>query len=184
MNDKAIVELFWQRDERALRECQKKYKHYLGKIAVNILSDFEDSREVTNECLWRAWRSIPPQKPDNLAAYLAKIARETAIDRLRKKHRQKREPSNYTLALHELEDCLPGGKSVEEDLDEAMLSESLERFLRGLAPDARICFLSKYFFCDSIRDIADAQQMSESKVKSILYRSRLALRRHLEEEGF
>ena len=104
MEDRQIVELYWQRDEAAVEETRKKYERYLTKIAYNILAVWEDSQESVNDTYLSAWNSIPPQRPAVLSAYLAQIVRRVSIDRFRRKNRQKRKPSEYALSLEELEE--------------------------------------------------------------------------------
>ena len=111
MQDEKIVELYWQRDESAIEETQGKYGRYLGKIAYNILADLEDSQESVNDTYLAAWNSMPPQKPSVLATYLGKITRRISIDIFRRRHREKRQASEYALSLSELEDCVGGGPS-------------------------------------------------------------------------
>ena len=112
MEDEAIVRLYWQRDEGAIRETRDKYGNYLTKIAWNILANHEDSEESVNDTYLRAWDSMPPQKPGILSTYLGKITRQLSIDLYRKKHRQKRGGSDYALSLTELEDCVSGGDTT------------------------------------------------------------------------
>ncbi len=184
MEDEAIVRLYWQRDEGAIRETRDKYGNYLTKIAWNILANHEDSEESVNDTYLRAWDSMPPQKPGILSTYLGKITRQLSIDLYRKKHRQKRGGSDYALSLTELEDCVSGGDTTGEEVDLHLLAEALERYLRGLSPEARTVFLGRYYFMDPLREIAVCHGFTEGKVKSLLYRTRQGLREHLAKEGF
>ena len=184
MEDSGIVELYWRRDENAIRETERKYGRYLLKIADNILSDVEDSRECVNDTYWKAWSSIPPHKPDVLSAYLGKIARQLSIDLYRKRNRDKRRASEYALSLSELEDCVSGGDTTGQEVDARLLAGAVGAYLRTLPPGARQSFLARYYFMDSIREIADNSGMSQSKVKSMLYRTRLGLKDYLKQEGF
>lgn len=184
MEDEAIVSLYWDRDERAIRETEEKYDRYLTKIAYNILNDREDSRESVNDTYLAAWDSMPPHRPGVLSAYLAKLTRRISIDRFRYRTRDKRAGSEYTLSLSELDDCVSGGNTTEEIINVKLLADSIGIFLRLQSKEARTAFIARYYFLDSIKEIALSHGMSESKVKSLLHRTRIALKKHLEEEGF
>lgn len=183
MNDSAIIELFQQRSEDALRETEQKYSNYLTTIARNILANEEDSRECVNDTYLRAWNTIPPQLPQRLSAYLGKITREISISRWRAAHAAKRGGSQYALSLDELEDCIPDN-SAEHDYEASMLEKSVSEFVKALPQKQRRIFVCRYFFCDSIRDIAGYFAMSEAAVKTVLFRTREKLKKHLEQEGF
>jgi len=184
MKDERIVSLFWERDETAIAETQNKYGRYLTKIAYGILANFEDSCESVNDTYYKAWASIPPHKPDVLSTYLAKITRQTAIDVFRKRNSQKRCNSEYTLSLSELADCVSGSEDTDQAFEYGLLVETINAFVRSLSPEARHAFLGRYFFMDSIRDVAAYCGASESKMKSLLHRSRQSLKEHLKKEGF
>lgn len=184
MEDEAIVSLYWDRDERAIRETEEKYDRYLTKIAYNILNDREDSRESVNDTYLAAWDSMPPHRPCILSAYLAKLTRRISIDRFRYRTRDKRAGSEYAISLSELGDCVSGGNTTEEIVNVKLLADSIGIFLRLQSKDARTAFIARYYFLDSIRDISRSTGMSESKVKSLLHRTRIALKQYLEEEGF
>lgn len=184
MKDEEIVDLYWQRDELAIGETERKYGHYLSKIAYNILSDIEDGKESVNETYLKAWNSMPPHRPAILASYLGKITRQLSIDIYRKRNREKRQASEYALSLEELEECVSGGDTTGQSLDLKLLAEAIETYLCGLTPEARNTFVGRYYYADSVREIADYYGMSESKVKSMLFRIRKGLRAYLEKEGF
>lgn len=184
MKDEEIVSLYWERNELALAETERKYGRYLMQLAYNILASREDGEESVSETYWRAWNSMPPRRPELLRAYLAKIARRVSIDRFRARHSRKRESSEYQLSLEELGDCLPGGGETEEAAELHRLTEALERFLRALPAQARRAFVGRYFFADPVRDVASYCGMSEGGVRSLLFRTRRALRDFLEKEGF
>lgn len=184
MQDSEIVALYWQRDESALRETQEKYGRYLTKIARGILSDRLDSEESVNEAYWKAWNSIPPHRPDSLAAFLAKITRQLSIDRWRARNREKRGGSEYALSLSELEDCVSGGDTTQRGSDLRLLGEAVGAYLRTLSPQARNTFVGRYFYADSLKEVAAYYGMSVSKAKSLLYRTRQGLRAYLRQEGF
>lgn len=183
MQDEMIVELFWQRNESALRETEEKYHSYLQKIAYNILADIEDAREAVNETLLRAWNSIPPHKPSILKTYLGKITRQLSIDVYRREHRQKRVASEVTVSLDELGDIVSDG-DMGESFDSKLLGETIDDFLQTLSYEARTAFVQRYYFNDTVREIAERQGASESKVKSMLFRTRQGLKEYLEKEGY
>lgn len=184
MEDREIVELYWQRSETAIGRTQEKYHAYLLKIADNILSDREDSLETVNDTYLAAWNSIPPHRPAVLSTYLGKLLRRIAIDVWRKQNRDRRKEGQYALSLEELGDCVSGGDTTQETVDAHLLAEAIGRYLRGLPKETRCAFVGRYYYLDSIREVAGYCHMSESKLKSLLYRTRLGLRDYLNKEGF
>lgn len=184
MQDDKIVALYWQRDENAIRETEQKYGRYLSKIAHNILSDVEDSREAVNDTYLKAWNSMPPHRPEVLATYLGKITRQQSIDIFRHRNREKRRATEYALSLSELEDCVCGGNTTEQDVDLRLLAEEINAYLHTLTPQARNTFVGRYFYMDSLREVAAYYGMSESAVKSMLFRTRQGLKKYLVQEGF
>jgi RNA polymerase sigma-70 factor (ECF subfamily) len=184
MQDDMIVSLYWKRDETAISETEQKYGKYLSKIAYHVLSDQEDSKESVNDTYLKAWNSMPPHKPSVLSTYLGRITRQTSIDLFRKRNSDKRLSSEYAVSLSELEECISTGDVTEQSVDVHLLAGSISRFLRSLSPEASNIFVMRYYFMDSIREIADSYGMSQSKVKSMLHRTRIALKNHLEQEGF
>lgn len=184
MEDDMILDLYWQRNEAAIHETEIKYGHYLTKIAFNILSDWEDSKESVNDTYLSAWNTIPPQKPNVFSAYLSKITRRISIDIYRKRTRDKRKPSEYAVSLSELEDCLWAGNTTEQEVDLNLLAKAINDYLETISIEARDIFIGRYYFADSIREVASYYNMSQSKVKSMLYRTRIGLRAYLEQEGF
>ena len=184
MTDERIVELYWKRDESAVAETQFKYGRYLTKIAYNILTDMEDSLEAVNDTYMSAWKAMPPHRPSVLSSFLAKITRRVAIDIVRKKSRDKRIPSEYVFSLNELEECVSDRKDVEQRIEAEELGKAINAYLKTIAPEARHLFIGRYFFLDSLKDVATYCGMSESKAKSMLYRTRCGLKRYLEKEGY
>lgn len=182
--DREIVELYWKRSEEAIRMTREKYGRYLAKIAQNILPAPEDREECLNDVYLKAWNSMPPHRPEVLSTYLGKLTRERAIDLYRKNHSQKRGGSEYALSLSELEEVLPAGDTTVEEAEGRRLDRVLEDWLRTLSPETRKVFVSRYFYSDPVRDIARNLNMSESKVKSMLFRARKGLGKRLTEEGF
>lgn len=184
MEDARIVDLYWQRDETAIKVTDEKYGKYLTKIAYNILSDREDSKECVNDTYFKAWDSMPPNKPDYLSLYLGKITRCLSIDKLRKRTSAKRNAGQYNLSLSELDECLSGGNVTEDAVDKKLLAAAIGKYLLTVSADARNSFIHRYYYMDSIKDIASYFLMSESKVKTLLFRTRLGLKEYLEKEGY
>lgn len=184
MEDNIIVQMYWQRNEDAIAETKNKYNNYLMKIANNILMNLEDSKESVNDTYLHTWNCIPPNRPKVLSTFLAKITRRISIDMYRKSHRQKRGGSSYEMSLTELEECIPNRDTPEKVIEERALAQSINRFLKGLSPQSRNTFISRYFYNDSIKDVAKLYNMSQSKVKSLLFRTRKELKIFLEKEDF
>ena len=184
MEDERIVALYWERSEQAIAETQIKYDRYLQKIAQNILNNMEDSRESVNDTYLAAWNSMPPHRPGILSAYLAKLTRRISIDRFRYRTRGKRVASEYALSLSELSDCVSGGNTTEEIVNAKALADAIGVYLRLQSQEVQTAFLGRYYFLDPVKEIAAYLGMSESKVKSLLYRTRLGLKEYLEKEGF
>ena len=184
MQDEIIVALYWKRNESAISETERKYGRYLSKIAHNILSDWEDSKETVNDTYLKAWNSMPPHKPNVLSTYLGKITRQLSIDAFRTRNREKRKPSEYAVSLSELEDCVSGEETTEQSVDLKLLAEAINTYLYTLPTETRNVFVGRYYFADSIKEVADYYGISEPKVKSMLYRTRQGLKDYLEKEGF
>lgn len=184
MQDEEIVALYWRREESAIRETEDKYGAYLRKLAYNLLADREDSEESVNDTYFRAWNAMPPHRPAALSTFLAKITRNLALDRLRRRHSEKRRPSEYEASLSELEECVTDGGGPEETVELQQLAEAISAYLYTLSEESRSAFVCRYFFGDSIREIASYCGAGESKIKSMLHRARLGLKKQLEQEGF
>ncbi len=180
-DDSAITELFYNRDENAIAHAERKYKKLCMRIAVNILTNEEDSEECVNDTLLGVWNSIPPAKPDNLRAFICKIARNTALKRLRFNNAEKRS-LDKAVSLSEIEEIIPDEK-IRPDISNEEIGRLISRFLEKQKPELRKVFVRKYWFFDSIETIAREYSYSESKVKNILFRMRNKLRDYLEKEG-
>lgn len=183
MDDRSIVKLFLARDERGLREAKAKYGSYCYSIAYGILRSRLDAEECENDTYWAAWNVIPPQEPAFLAAFLGKITRNLSLKRLRADTALKRGGNAATVCLEELSDCIPGGKSFEEQLQARELADLISTFLRCLPQTERQVFVSRYWYCDSVKEISERFGFTQSKVKMMLLRTRAKLREHLEKEG-
>ncbi|MEA4965609.1 MAG: sigma-70 family RNA polymerase sigma factor [Oscillospiraceae bacterium] len=184
MQDEMIVDLYWKRDEAAIRETENKYSRYLTKIAYNILSDFEDSKESVNDTYLKAWNSMPPHKPNVLATYLGKITRQLSIDIFRTRNRDKRQATEYAISLSELEECVSDTATTEQSVDLHLLAAAINSYLYTLSKEARCTFVGRYYYMDSIKEVAANCGMRESKAKSMLFRIRQGLKAYLEQEGF
>lgn len=184
MQDEQILELFWNRDESAITETETKYGKKLTKIAHNILGNQSDVEECVNDTYLAAWNSIPPQKPHFLFAYLSKIARGLSVDMLRRKNRQKRRETEYSLSLDELAEVMSGGNTPDEELEKQRLGKLISSFLRTLSEDERNTFIGRYYYMDPLKEVASYCDMSEGKAKSMLYRTRCKLKKFLLSEGY
>lgn len=179
MEDTAIVDLYWQRSETAIAQTALKYGAYCHRIACNILNSAGDAEECVNDTYLGAWNAMPSQRPAMLKSFVGKITRNIALSRLDYNSAQKRD-SNMTAILSELDDCLSPG-SVEGSYEEKESLEALNEFLQRLSPVERKVFVRRYWYADTVRDVAERFNMSESKVKSMLFRLRKRLHRHLKD---
>ena len=184
MNDKNIVDLYFNRDEEAITQTDKKYGRYCYSIAYNILTNKEDAEESVSDTYMTAWRAIPPRRPSVLSTFLGKITRHISIDRWRERSAYKRGGGEVTLALEELEDCVAGLQNVEMEYERKELIRAYVKFLDTLPITERRVFLCRYWYVDSVEAIAEKFGFSQSKVKTMLYRTRAKLRKQLAEEGF
>ena len=178
MQDHEIIDLYFARDERAILNTEQKYGSYCKTIAMNILHDDSDSDECVNDTYLAAWNSIPPQKPERLSAYLARLTRNISLNRYKSRTTERRGGGEFALSLDELDDCVADtDKSAEE------LGKLISDFLHGEKKETRQVFIRRYFYGDSIEDISKRFTFSESKIKSMLHRTRLALRDYLTQNG-
>lgn len=182
MDDREIVDLYWDRNERAITETDMKYGNYCRSIVYHILYDQEDTEECMNDTYLGAWNSMPQNRPERLLPYLGKIARNLALDRYDYRKAKKRN-SEFDVLLSELEDCLISDKGVEEEYEAKELIEYMNEFLRGLSQEKRMLFVRRYWFSDSIEELSGRFGISESKAKTTLFRIRKNLRKHLEKKG-
>lgn len=178
MDDKDILELYLRRDEEAIKQTSDKYRSYCMKIAMNILGSQEDSEECINDAYLAAWNSIPPKMPQILKAYLGKLTRNISLNRYNSQNAQKRGGGKLALSLDELSDCIAESEKSEEQI--ALL---IDGFLYTQTKKARQIFVRRYFYCDTVAKIAKLFGISESSVKSMLFRTRERLRRYLAENG-
>ncbi len=179
MEDKRIIELYFARDERAIEETKASYGRLILSVAMNILHSGPDSEECENDTYLRAWNSIPPTRPTFFSAYLSKITRNLAINRLREGGR--RMPVSQELIVEELAEGIPAGDGDTAEMLE--IRDVLNDFLESLGKTKRQIFLKRYFYMKEIKVIAREMLITESSVKVSLYRTRKELRDHLESRG-
>ena len=184
MSDEQIVELYWRRDERAIRETDRKYQHFLLTVAHNILRDAQDCEECLNDTYLGAWNAIPPARPKVLQAFLATIMRRTAIDCYKRKKRQKRIDSELTVALSEVEELLADGSDPAAELDAHELGRVISEFIRALPKRRMYIFMSRYYTARPIGEIARLLGGSESTVNKEIAAIKRDLKEKLEKEGY
>ena len=183
MSDEQIVELYWQRDEQAIKETDIKYKSFLLSVAYNIVGDTRDSEECLNDTYIGAWNAMPPTRPTLLQAFLATIMRRTAIDRYKARKRQKRVASELTVSLSEVEEFIADDDGYSE-VNAKELGRVISDFVRAL-PDRRMyIFMSRYYFARPIKEIARLLKCSESTVNKEIAAIKRDLKEKLEKEGY
>lgn len=183
MNDAGIVTLFLNRDETAIALAQEQYGARLLAIARNLLGDEGEAEECLNDALLEAWNRIPPHEPsDWLFAFLARIVRAKALNRVKARSAEKRGAVLVALT-DELAELLRSGEDTEGAVEAGELAESVNRYLRGVSEEKRRVFVRRYWYAEPVRQIAARYGISESKVKSLLWRARQELAKHLKKEG-
>ncbi len=181
MDDFQIVELYFERNETAIKETANKYGRLCFSISNNILSNHEDSEECVNDTYLAVWNKIPPTRPNNFMAFICKIARNLSLKKFEFIKAMKRGP-NMVMSLSELKEILPDNR-INPNMDDEEIGRLISQFLRSEKETVRNVFMRKYWCFDSIEDIAKRYSFSESKVKSMLYHTRNKLRKYLEKEG-
>lgn len=184
MEDRQIIELYWQRDEAAIGETDAKYGVYCFSVAQNILTNREDAEECVSDTWLRAWNTMPPQRPSYLRLFLAAITRNLSFDRYRARSAAKRGGGEVESALEELEECVPGSADPAAEVEAQELAESVNRFLRGLPQRDCDIFLRRYFYVEPPAEIAERYQLKKSHVLVLLSRTRQKLKDHLTKEGY
>ena len=184
MDDFEIVNLFWERDEKAISETSKKYGNYCKSIADSILHNDQDSKECENETYYRAWKSIPPHRPKVLSAFLGKIIRRIAFDKLRKRNALKRGGGEIDLVLGELAECISSQESIEDNYEFKELTLAINDFLSDLSPVKRNMFILRYWYSCPISKISDCFNLTEHNVTVILSRTREKMKKYLKERGY
>ena len=181
MEDKIIVDLYWARNESAIVHTQAKYGGMMYATSKSIVGSSEDAEECVNDAYLAAWDSMPENRPTYLGGYMAKIIRNISLNRYDRNHAAKRH--GVQVVFEELEECLGDYDTPQAQYEAGCLREVLNRFLAGLDEEKRVIFLRRYFYTDSIADIALRMQISEGKVKSVLFRLRKQLAEVLGEAG-
>lgn len=182
MEDEKIIQLFWERKESAIEELNQKYGTFCTKIANNIVNNPEDAEECVNDAYLGAWNSIPPEKPNPLRAYICRIVRNQAIKRYHA-NRAKKRNSVYDVALEELENCIPAANSVEEQWNAKEVARNINAFLECLDRENRVLFVRRYWYGESVSELAELFQTGSHNVTLRLSRIRKKLKMHLEKEG-
>ena len=182
MDDAAILALYWARDEEAIAATDRAYGPLCRGLAWNLLHSREDAEECVNDTWHRAWTTIPPQRPESLRAYLCRIVRNLSIDRWRAAQARKR-GAGLELLVGELEECLPPAASAEAAVEERELVRCLDRWLDALAPEDRALFLRRYWYGQSLAELAQWAGRRANTLSQRLRRLRLELRETLEKEG-
>lgn len=183
MEDSKIIDLYWERSEAAIAETSNKYARYCHCISFNILHNGEDAEECVNDTYLRAWNAMPPQRPKRLAVFLGTITRNLSLNKYKGYSAEKRGCGETPLVLSELSDCIPSLPDSEQALDDRLLVEALNSLLAAQPRKKRIIFVQRYWYLMPIKEIAELHRISESKTKSLLFRMRNELKKHLEKEG-
>ena len=183
MEDSAIVDLYWQRQESAIDQTKTKYGSYCRSIAWQILHDDYDAEECVNDAYLGAWNAMPSHRPQNLKTFMGKLTRNASLKRWRSRTTAKRGAGEVALSLDELGECVASNDAVDDRISAQELADVLNRFLASQSRDARRVFMCRYWYFDSVHDIAARFGFSESKVKMTLKRTRDDLASYLEKEG-
>ena len=182
MDDLEIIELYFCRDEKALTETARKYGNYCYTVAFSVLNSMEDSKETVNDTYLELWNTIPPERPTVLSAFIGKITRRLAIDRWRKNTAVKRGGGEFEATLDELSECISDNTNVEKIVEGKLVVSTINEFLKKLPDTERNVFICRYWYADSVKSVAKQFGFSESKVKSMLMRTRTKLKQKLAEE--
>lgn len=184
MNDAKIVQLYWDRNEQAIPATADKYGKYCASIAKNILGNREDAEECVNDTYMNAWNSMPPHRPSILSTFLGKIVRNLSIKRYKYNSADKRGSGQATVVLDEIAEVVSDTDSVEQEIDRKELIKAIDSFLDRLPSDKKRIFVCRYWYFDSISDIASRFGMTENNVSVTLNRLRFKLHNYLLERGF
>ena len=183
VNDQNIIKLYWERSEQAISETAKKYGRYCHYIAFHILRNESDSEECVNDTYLQVWNCIPPKRPDRMQTFLGKITRNLALNRYEKQFAQKRGGGQVPVILDELGECISSDFCTENIVEEIVIKDALNSFLKSLPVQTRKIFVRRYWYMDSVKEIAAAYGLTESKVTVTLFRTRAKLKEIFEKEG-
>ncbi len=182
MEDSAIIALYFDRNEDAIRETDKKYGAFCRKVAFNILSVNEDTEECISDTYMKVWNLIPPERPIKFMAWLGKIVRNTALGMYTKLHAKKRF-NGMELMLDELSDCIPSDVSLEKELEDKEITEAINTWLKSISTEERYLFIRRYWYGDAVNELAKQQKVSPHTITQRLYRIRERLKVYFEKEG-
>ena len=177
--DADIIALYWERNERAIRETADRYGSLCMRVAMNILANSADAEECVNDTYLKTWNAIPPARPKLLSAFLTRITRNLALDRYRTRHREKRD-GRLTVMFSELGECIP----APEETDPGELLKHIKAFLRGQDELDRKIFVGRYFHAYEVKKMAVAYGMTSNAVSLRLHKTRERLRTYLTERGY
>jgi len=183
LNDASIIKLFFERNEKAVEELKHSYEKLCFYIAGNILSQKEDQEECVNSAYMEVWTSIPPNKPDNLKTYLCRLVKNCALNRWKYNTAAKRN-QDFSVSLDELSECIPDGKCIEETVSEEQLGLAISEFLKAQPEKYRKIFVRRYWYSDTLEDIAAFYDMNSRTVATYLFRVRKKLKAFLQKEGY
>ena len=184
LDDKQIVDLYWERSEKAITETDKKYGRYCHYIAYQILADNEDAEEIVNDTYLKTWNTVPPNYPDPLKSYVGMISNQLALDRYNAKKTARRGGGKLSLIYHELDECIADEDENEDWAEILALRDALNRFLGSLPKKTRNIFVRRYWYASSLSEIARQYGMRENAVAILMFRTRQKLRDFLRKEGF
>lgn len=184
MDDNGIIQLYWDRNDQAIKATSEKYGHYCKTIAKNILNNEEDAEECVNDTYLNAWNSMPTHWPEQLGTFLGKITRNLSFNKYKYNHTEKRGGGEITLILDELSDCVSDTDNVEQILDRQELKKAINLFIRSLSTEKRNMFVRRYWYADSVSEIAKDYGMLQGSVSKMLERTRKQLKAYLTERGF
>lgn len=183
-DDNEIIDCYLNREESAIRFTSEKYGSRLRTLSHRITRDMQSAEECENDTYLRVWEAIPPKEPrDYFFAFLAQITRHLSLDVYKAKNRQKRK-ADLSEFTKEMEECIPDPNDTAGKVEAMLLGEIISRFLRSIPEERRHIFLRRYFYMDSVQEICSRFSVSESKVKSALFRTRNELQRYLQKEGY
>ncbi|MCL1865832.1 MAG: sigma-70 family RNA polymerase sigma factor [Oscillospiraceae bacterium] len=183
LTDSEIIALYESRDESAIGETARKYGAYCRAVAMNVLHSREDVEECVNDAYLKVWNAIPPEKPRAFPTFIGRITKNLSLDKYKSRNRQKRGGDDFALILSELEACVPSAKNTENEAESRELERLIDDFLSDISKNDRMFFVRRYWHNDSVADIAERYKVSESKVKSSLFRTRGKLKVKLTKEG-
>lgn len=182
ITDSQIIDLYWNRNEEAIKQTDTKYGHYCRSIATNLLGNKDDVEECVNDTYFQVWMSIPPVRPNDFKSWLGSIIRNVSLNLWNKNHAKKRH-SEMGLLLSELEDCIPTSRTIEQEIESAYIASVISTWLRTLPKRDRIIFIQRYWYAEPLKNIASRIGISEGKLAQKMYRLRLSLKTELNKEG-